>query len=85
MEKLSHRREQKAKKLGGVTAILFQEWSIVSGVFRHKLITSDGWLEMLLKTLVNRGGGVNSSGCRGMTVGTKANSCHRFWGGHVGM
>ena len=27
---------------------------------------------MLLKTLVNRGGGVNSSGFRGMTVGNEA-------------
>ena len=40
---------------------------------------------MLLKTLVNRGGGVNSSSCRGMSVGTEANSFHRFFGGHVGM
>ena len=40
---------------------------------------------MLLKTLVYRGGEVNSSGCRGMSVETEDNNCCRFiWGG-VGM
>ena len=46
-------------------------------------MTSDGLLKLLLKTLVYREGGVNSSFCRGMTVGTELNSCHRGLGGGV--
>ena len=48
-------------------------------------MTSDGWLKLVLKTLVYREGGANSSGFRGMSVGNIYNSCHRcFWCG-VGM
>ena len=54
----------------------YQQWCFPS-LFDNQL-----WLvEMLLKTLVNRLGGVNSSGFRVMTVGTKANGFHGvLWG-----
>ena len=48
-------------------------------------MTSDSWLETLLKTLVYRGGGVNISGCRGILVGAEANIYCRFFWGCVGM
>ena len=42
--------------------------------------TSDGWLKLVLKTLVYKGGLVNSSGYRDMEVSTKTNTCRRgFW------
>ena len=43
-------------------------------------MVSDGWLKTLLKALVYRGGGVNSSGCRDMELKTKANCYCRFFG-----
>ena len=39
-----------------------------------------GWLKTLLKTLVDRGSGANISGCRGMEVGTEADSCQKVLG-----
>ena len=48
-------------------------------------MTSDGWLKMVLETLVYRGGRINSSDCRGIIVGNEDNSCCMgFWCG-VGM
>ena len=62
-----------------------KKWgSIFCGVVRNKLSTSDIWFKTLFNMLVNRGGGVNSLGCRGIVVRTKANSCHRGYGGCVG-
>ena len=60
--------------------IVFQEGGIGCGVVWYNLTTSDSWSETLLKTLVKMGGGENSLGCRGMSVGTKSNSCCRFFG-----
>ena len=62
---------------------MFQEWGIESGVVCYDSTASDGWLKTLLKTLVDRGGGVNNSGCRGVSVGTKPNIRLRVWGGRV--
>ena len=49
------------------------------------MTTSDGWFKPLLKTLVNRGGRVNSSACRGMELVAEANICCRDFGVCVGM
>ena len=53
---------------------------IGSGVVLYNLKTSDNWMKTMLKTLVERGGVVNSSGFRCMSVGTNANICRRFFG-----
>ena len=43
-------------------------------------MASDRWLETLLKSLVDTGGGLKSLGCMGMAVGTKSNRRHMFFG-----
>ena len=58
---------------------------ISSGVVRYDFRTSDGWLKQLLKMSVYMVGEVNSSGCRGITLGTEVNNCRRSLGGCVGM
>ena len=58
-----------------------QKGSIGCGVVQYILTTSDSLLKILLKKLVDKGGRVNNRGCKGMSLGTKANSCCRgFWG-----
>ena len=46
---------------------------------------SDGWLKTHLNHFLDRGGGVNSSGCNGMIVGKEENICLSNFGGRVGM
>ena len=65
---------------GKVTNIFCQEWGIGICVVHNALMTSDGWLELLLKMLLYMGGRVNISGFRGIEVGTKANSLCIFFG-----
>ena len=42
-------------------------------------------MKIMLKMLVGRGCGVNIIGCRGMSLGTKSNSCRKGFEYHVGM
>ena len=62
---------EKGNKFVKVATILRKEWFIGSRVVRNVLTTSDGWLKLALEMLVYRGGRVNISGCRFMTVRTK--------------
>ena len=65
-----------------VAAIFFREWFIGNCVVRGAFTTIGGWLKLAPKTLIYKGCGVNISGCRGMAVLTKSNSCYRgFWFG----
>ena len=59
---------------------MFQEGEITCVVVCNILTNIDRWLKTLLKTLVNRGGELNSIGCRGMSVGNKANIFCSFLG-----
>ena len=56
------------------------EGGIVCGVVCNILMASDRWLETLLKSLVDTGGGLKSLGCMGMAVGNKSNRRHMFFG-----
>ena len=49
------------------------------------MTTSDRWLKILLKKLVESVDGVNSSGCRGVEVGNEAFNYCKGFGGRVGM
>ena len=69
---------EEGKKFGNAKNIFCQEGRIISSVLCGALMTSDGWLKLAINTLVYRGGGVYSSGCGDMAVGTETNIWRRF-------
>ena len=76
---------QEGKRFRKFTASLCHQGGIYIGGVCYNLISIDIWLKTMLKTLVKIWGGVNSSCCRGVSLGTKSNICRRGFWGHVGM